>query len=147
MKRKILPVVAVVAISLSSTMLLAGLTSGTRKASASPKITGDYVEARTASVLCGPCHFNGEVVTVGRDALMAWSLTGGSYDGVDMKGVRAVAAVTSTDNLADTGAQHRTEVTFDNGVSDKKMAAFTKLLKTRMGDKVGAAVMERHPEQ
>ncbi len=36
-------------------------------------LTGDYVEARTASVFAGACHFNGEVVTTGRDAVMAWN--------------------------------------------------------------------------
>src|SRR5678815_4830331 len=32
---------------------------------------GDYVEVRTASVFAGACHYNGEVVTTGRDAKMA----------------------------------------------------------------------------
>ena len=36
------------------------------------KIAGDYVEARTASVFAGACHYNGELVTTGRDAIMAW---------------------------------------------------------------------------
>ena len=37
-------------------------------------IKGDYVEVRTASVFAGACHFNGEVTTTGRDALMAWNI-------------------------------------------------------------------------
>src|SRR5260370_7828290 len=37
-------------------------------------VKGDYVEARTASVFAGACHFNGEVVTTGQDALMAWNI-------------------------------------------------------------------------
>ena len=30
-------------------------------------LRGDYVEVRTASVFAGACHYNGEVVTTGRD--------------------------------------------------------------------------------
>src|SRR5687767_11175075 len=39
---------------------------------------GEYVEVRTASVFAGACHYNGEVVTTGRDALMAWNVTSGN---------------------------------------------------------------------
>ena len=45
-------------------------------------LRGDYVEARTASVFAGACHYNGELTTTGRDALMAWNITAGSWDGV-----------------------------------------------------------------
>ena len=37
-------------------------------------LRGDYVEVRTASVFAGACHYNGEVVTTGRDAMMAGTL-------------------------------------------------------------------------
>ena len=39
---------------------------------ASNHITGDYVEARTASVFAGACHYNGELTTTGREAELAW---------------------------------------------------------------------------
>src|SRR5207237_91722 len=54
-------------------------------------VQGDYVEVRTASVFAGACHFNGEVVTTGRDALMAWHVTSGSWNATDLTGVRAIA--------------------------------------------------------
>ena len=47
-------------------------------------LRGDYVEVRTASVFAGACHYNGEVVTTGRDAMMAWNVTSGSWQGVDL---------------------------------------------------------------
>ena len=40
-------------------------------------VKGDYVEVRTASVFAGPCHYHGELVTTGRDAIMAWNVTSG----------------------------------------------------------------------
>ena len=49
-------------------------------------LRGDYVEVRTASVFAGACHYNGEVVTTGRDAMMAWNVTSGKWQGVDLSG-------------------------------------------------------------
>src|SRR5262249_24632230 len=37
-------------------------------------LQGDYVEVRSASVFAGACHFNGENVTTGRDAMLAWNV-------------------------------------------------------------------------
>ena len=51
-------------------------------------LRGDYVEVRTASVFAGACHYNGEVVTTGRDAMMAWNVTSGKWQGVELAGVR-----------------------------------------------------------
>src|SRR5712691_13337040 len=73
-------------------------------------VRGDYVEVRTASVFAGACHYNGEVTTTGRDALMAWNVTAGKWNGVDLAGVRAVAIVTSEVNLSDNDAARRSEI-------------------------------------
>src|SRR5882724_6919374 len=63
-------------------------------------IKGDYVEVRTASVFAGACHFNGEVVTAGRVAIMAWSFASGSWNGTSLTGVRVIAVVNSDENLS-----------------------------------------------
>ena len=46
------------------------------------RITGEYVEARTAEVFAGGCIMNSEAETMGRQAIMAWKITSGSFDGV-----------------------------------------------------------------
>src|SRR5713101_9516731 len=71
-------------------------------------VKGDYVEVRSASVFAGACHFNGEVVTTGRDALMAWKVQRGTWNGTRLDGVRAIAVVSSAANLAE-AAPHQTE--------------------------------------
>src|SRR2546421_9883587 len=73
------------------------------------KITGDYVEARTASVFAGACHYNGELVTTGRDAILAWSFTSGLCNGADLTGLRAMAAVTCDQSLGYDHAARKTE--------------------------------------
>src|SRR5438270_13295265 len=82
------------------------LTSQAEKTS----VQGDYVEVRTASVFAGACHFNGEVVTTGRDALMAWNVTSGSWNATDLAGARAIAIVNSEENLANAKAARRSEL-------------------------------------
>ncbi|HEX8117567.1 MAG TPA: hypothetical protein VF521_09860, partial [Pyrinomonadaceae bacterium] len=54
-------------------------------------LKGVYVEARTASVFAGACHYNGELTTAGREAVMAWSVKEGSWGGVSLAGVSALA--------------------------------------------------------
>src|SRR5476651_1627854 len=90
-------------------LALLGLAGATQPAAPS-KLIGDYVEARTAAVFAGACHYNGEVVTTGRDAVMAWKITSGSWKGTDLSGVKAMAAVTSPANLGDDHAQRKSEL-------------------------------------
>src|SRR5271154_2939937 len=59
-------------------------------------IRGDYVEARTADVFTGPCFSNAEVFIYGNHAVMAWKVTEGSWNGVDLRGLCVAAAVDGT---------------------------------------------------
>src|SRR5882724_13212725 len=76
-------------------------------------LRGDYVEVRTASVFAGACHFNGEVTTTGRDAMMAWNVTSGKWQGVDLAGVRVMAIVSAGANLSDTDSARQSEIVID----------------------------------
>jgi hypothetical protein len=62
-------------------------------------ILGDYVEARTAEVFAGGCIMNSEAETMGRQAVMAWRITTGTYHGVVLDGLTVVAAVAGDRNL------------------------------------------------
>ena len=63
------------------------------------RITGDYVEARTAEVFAGGCIMNSEAETMGRQAVMAWRITAGTFDGVSLDGLTVAAAVAGDRNL------------------------------------------------
>ena len=56
-------------------------------------LRGDYVESRTADVFTGPCFSNAEVFIYGNHAVMAWKVTEGSFQGVDLAGLSVAAAV------------------------------------------------------
>jgi hypothetical protein len=62
-------------------------------------LKGSYVEARTAEVFTGGCIMNGEAATTGREALLAWKIDRGSFDGVPLNGLAVVAAVAGDTNL------------------------------------------------
>ena len=99
-------------------------------------VTGHYVEARSAAVFAGPCHYNGEVQMQGKSALMAWQLDQGEWQGVDLGGAQLAAAVHSDDNLAEEGA--RTSVVYvDEALDADVREGAVAWLRARHGDALG----------
>jgi len=103
-------------------------------------VRGVYVEARTASVFAGACHYNGELTTAGREAVLAWSVKEGNWGGVSLAGVRAVAVVGSEANLADTAAARRSELIVDSNVSAAQAKAFARAVESAYGAVLGRVV-------
>lgn len=64
-------------------------------------IRGDYIETRSADVYTGQCFANGEVNLVGDEALLAWHIQSGSWDGVPLDGLTVAAAVKARATLGD----------------------------------------------
>ncbi len=76
------------------------VTLGLATLSARPvTLTGTYVEARTAEVFAGGCVINSEAGTTGREALLAWKVDHGQFNGVRLDGLSVVAAVAADANL------------------------------------------------
>ena len=80
------------------TLALVGLTASSLAAGGAG-VTGRYVEARTAEVFVGGCIMNSEAGTAGRQAVMAWKVDSGAYNGVSLDGLSVVAAVSANRNL------------------------------------------------
>ena len=106
-------------------------------------LKGDYVEVRTASVFAGACHYNGELMTTGRDALMAWNVTSGVWDGVDLAGVRALGVVSADANLSDAHAARRSELVVDETATDAQAAAMVSAIKNKYAAALGRVVSVR----
>lgn len=106
-------------------------------------IRGDYVEVRTASVFAGACHYNGEVTTTGRDALMAWNVKAGQWREVNLAGVSVVAIVTSDTNLSDSDAARRSEIVIGSSASDEQSRAILEALKSKYASSLGKIVSVR----
>jgi hypothetical protein len=84
-----LPALLVLALSCLSTSLPA------------QQIRGDYIETRSADVYTGQCFANGEVNLVGKEAILAWHVQTGSWDGVPLDGLTIAAAVRAQATLGD----------------------------------------------
>jgi hypothetical protein len=132
-------------------LLAAGFTAVTTIHSAptavpATPITGDYVEARTASVFAGACHYNGELVTTGDDAVLAFSIADGTYNGTSLAGVRAVATLSSPKNLGYDHTSRKSELVVDPAASEGQVKALVSLLNTKFHGQLGdIAAVRRAP--
>ena len=68
---------------------------------AAQQIRGDYIETRNADVYTGQCFANGEVNLVGDNAILAWHVRSGSWNGVALDGLSVAAAVKARATLGD----------------------------------------------
>jgi hypothetical protein len=62
-------------------------------------LVGSYVEARTAEVFTGGCVMASEAETMGKEAVLAWRVDRGTFNGVSLDGLSIVAAVAGDKNL------------------------------------------------
>jgi len=117
-----------------------GAAGATGASPAVSSVTGDYVEARTASVFAGACHYNGELTTTGRDAELVWHVRTGTASGVDISGLNVLAAVTAADNLKDAVTSRRTVLFIDERATPAQTKALAGLLMTSYKDSLGEIV-------
>ena len=108
---------------------------------------GRYVEARTASVYAGACHYGGEVVTDGREALLAWSFAAGSFRGVDLAGLTLAALVVDDANLALAGTSRRSVVYTPASADGLQRDALLGWARAQHGDLLGDVVVSLETAQ
>jgi hypothetical protein len=113
---------------------------------AADPVWGTYVEARTCQVYTGPCFANGEVGSVGKDAIMTWHIKGGSFSGVDLAGQSVAVVVKASHTLGFNGfddAAHKQAVVIISSSAGTEQAGALKafaLSQTGIGEQEVAAV-------
>jgi hypothetical protein len=100
-------------------------------------VRGRYVEARTASVYAGACHYGSEATTSGREALLAWHFDSGAWHGVDLSGVDVVLVVAGDENLAAESGARRSIVYADARLPRERRDAAIDLVLSRCKDLSG----------
>src|SRR3954467_6041876 len=70
---------------------LIGIAASPLLAGGKNTVTGAYVEARTAEVFTGGCIMNSEAETVGKQAVLAWKVDRGSFNGITIDRLSAGA--------------------------------------------------------
>ena len=66
-----------------------------------PAIQGEYLETRSADVYTGQCFANSEMNLTGDEAILAWHIREGKWDGVALNGLTVGAAVKAHATLGD----------------------------------------------
>ena len=82
-------------------VILVSISASLSISMAAQEIRGDYLETRSADVYTGQCFANGEVNLVGNEAILAWHVQSGSWDGVPLQGLTVAAAVRANGTLGD----------------------------------------------
>lgn len=112
-------------------LLLAGLTAQ------AATIRGDYVESRNADVWVAACYANSEVGLVGDNAILAWRVKEGRWDGVQLDGLSVVAVVKASGTLGDPYSQSlpaRAVFIVDEQASPAQRQALVKFAQAEAGE-------------
>jgi len=74
---------------------------------------------------------------------MAWNVTSGKWQGVDLTGVRALAIVSANANLGEANAARQSEIIIDSSASRTQALAITNALKEKYAASLGNIVEVR----
>jgi hypothetical protein len=109
-------------------------------------IRGDYLETRTCDVYTGPCFANGQIGLTGQQAILAWSVDEGSYQGIDLKGLKVVMSVRAKDTLGFGSGlvihpePIRSIILVDANASSEQQQALAAFARERAGEVAGEVV-------
>ena len=102
-----------------------------------PAISGDYLEARSNEVYTCGCLYSGQMTTAGREAILAWRITRGVYQGTALAGVKVAAVVVGEANLGAYDGPRRTALYLDESASDAQLRAIVALWQREYSQALG----------
>ena len=103
----------------------------------SAAVKGDYLEARSADVYTGPCFAMSEVGLTGQEAILAWKVREGDWNGVPLSGLGVVAVVKASATLGDPYHDPypaRSVLIVDSRASAQQRAALAQFAESMAGD-------------
>lgn len=116
------------------------LISGSVFSTQTPVVEGEYIEARSASVYVGACHFGAEYVEGGKEATLIWNINKGIWNDVKLDGLTVVAVVSAKDNLAIDKKTRKSVVYIDSKATTKQRAAISDMLAKKRAKVLGKVV-------
>ena len=84
---------------LTTLLAIALMTLASGGAMAATQIEGQYLETRSNDVYAGACVANGEMGLSGDEATLAWTVSNGAWNDVDLSGLSVVAVVRGSATL------------------------------------------------
>ncbi len=122
------------------TTLALTLVAGLALATETSTVQGEYIEARSASVYVGACHFGAEYVEGGREATLVWNIHEGNWKGVSLDGLTAVAVISGKNNLAIDSKTRKSVLYMDASTTPEQRVALKDMLATKRADVLGEVV-------
>ncbi len=116
------------------------LVAGFAYATETPTVQGEYIEARSASVYVGACHFGAEYVEGGKEATLVWNIQHGSWNSVSLDGLTVVAVVSAKSNLDIDTKTRKSVLYLDPSTTVEQRTAISSLLTTKHADVLGKVV-------
>ncbi len=105
-----------------------------------PMVTGDYLEIRSASILAGPCHSQGEFGLAGREGTLVWNVREGAWKGTSLKDLTVAAVVVADSPLALDTKTRRSVLYVDAKGSAEQRAALADMVTAKYGAALGKVV-------
>ena len=122
------------------TALALTLIAGFAFATETPTVQGEYIEARSASVYVGACHYGAEFVEGGKEATLVWNIQHGSWNNVSLDGLTVVAVVSAKSNLDIDTKTRKSVLYLDPNTTAEQRTAISSLLTTKQADVLGEVV-------
>jgi hypothetical protein len=114
--------------------LAAALALACTAAPAAASVTGQYVEARTCEVWTGACFANADFNLTGKNALMAWRVEKGTFEGVRLDGLSVVAVVSAPNTIGlEQSGPGRAVLLVDRRATPAQREALVRLAKQQGG--------------
>jgi hypothetical protein len=101
------------------------------------QIHGEYIESRNADVYTGHCFAMSEIGLVGDQAILAWRVTKGEWDGVKLDGLSIVGVAKASGTLGnpyENPLPAKTVLIVDEKATAEQRAALKSLARTMAGD-------------
>lgn len=102
-------------------------------------VVGEYLEVRTADIYTGPCFANGEANLTGKEAVLAWRIREGSWQGAPLGGLSVIAVVKANATLGDPFANPqptRSVIIVDEKATPEQREALVEFARSSAGELV-----------
>ena len=106
-------------------------------------VTGQYLEDRSNRVYGCPCERSSEFMNNGREAVLAWSIESGRFEGQDLAGLRMAAALVGIFTLSEPTSLRRSTIYVDSAAPEPQRRAGVAWLRARFGDVLGTVLTVR----
>jgi len=93
------------------------------------EVIGDYIEGRSNHVYGCYCEWSGEGVTGGREAILAWAVREGSFEGVSLAGVKMATVIVGESTLSMGQAPRTSILFFDSAASPAQRQAAERMVR------------------